>query len=411
MGILELGEFRSRTRILYGRDSRYEVAHELRGLGGSRPFMVTDQGVQQAGLVDLCSEALAQGGMRPVAVYASVRQDSPIACVDEAARFARDAGADCVVALGGGSVLDAAKAVCILLSQGNSSFREHLPETMGFAKDPKPLLPHVGIPTTAGTGAEVTWGAIYLDEEGRRKCGYLHLLMSPDVAILDPAFTVGLPPFVTSTTAFDAITHGIEGATCLAASPFGDAVALEGIRLLCANLPIVLDRPSDLEARLRMQIGASLTALAAVNYIGGVVHALSHTVGAQFGVPHGLGNALALPLGIRFNASAYAPEKIGLIARAVGIRDALPKAAEAVAEAVALALEDLRADCGVPRTLLEAGYSIPSDDMVVLAEHALLDPETFGNPRPLEADDFRVLFENLSGTAVLSAKPLGTRIT
>jgi alcohol dehydrogenase class IV len=335
--------------------------------------------------------------MQPVVVYASVRQDAPIACVDEAALLAREAGADCVISLGGGSVLDAAKAVCVLLTEGNSSFREHLPETMGFAKDPKPLLPHVGIPTTAGTGAEVTWGAIYFDEEGRRKCGYLHLFMSPDVAILDPEFTVGLPPFVTSTTAFDAITHGIEGSTCLTASPFGDAVALEGIRLLCANLPIVLERPSDLEARLRMQIGASLTASAAVNYIGGVVHALSHTVGARFGVPHGLGNALALPLGIRFNAPAYAPEKISLIARAVGIGDPLHEASECLAEGVAHALEELRAHCGLPRTLVESGYSMGDDDIEDLAEQALLDPEAFGNPRPIGAEDFRGLFEQLWG--------------
>ncbi|MEW6474416.1 MAG: iron-containing alcohol dehydrogenase [Actinomycetota bacterium] len=392
-----LAEFRCRTRLLFGKDSRFEIGHELRTMGASRPLVVTDRGVEESGVVDLCLTALRTSNTEPAGIYASVRQDAPIGCVDEAAAVGREHQADSVIAIGGGSVLDAAKAVCILLSEGEVSFRTYLTDSMGFAPQPTPLLPHIGVPTTAGTGAEVTWGAIYLDEENHQKCGYLHLYMSPDVAVLDPEFTVGLPPFITATTAFDAITHGIEGSTCLTATPLGDAVALQGIELLCGNLARVMEEPTNRGARLNMQIGASLTALAAVNYIGGVVHALSHTVGAVAGVPHGLGNALALPLGLRFNGPVYDFEKIVAIARAVGIKGSLPDSAESVANVVADAIEGLRASCGLPSNLRDAGYAVDGEKLEALATQALTDPETFGNPRPISGEDFVSLFRTLLG--------------
>ncbi len=356
-------EFEPVTRVVSGPGSVARLSSELEALGKRRALVVTDVGVSKAGLLARVHEAL---GTRIAAVFDEVPQDSGLDVVDAAAALGRRHGVDSIVSLGGGSVIDTAKATGVALAGGLRAI-----ETLGLHHLEGPQTTHIAVPTTAGTGSEVTNAAVLKNHKLRIKSYLLDRFVVPDVAILDPTLTVGLPPKLTAATGMDALTHAIEAYTSRLANPMSDAQAIHAIRLIAANLPRAVKKGDDLEARAAMQSAATLAGWAISSATVGLVHSMSHTIGARYGVPHGVGNGILLPHVMRFNAALPAvAARTAEVAAALGVAAADltgDRAAGAAADAVAALL----VQCGAPTKLSEVG--VPKEELATCAEAAMVD--------------------------------------
>ncbi len=367
--------YRTPTRIVFGSGAASEIGIEAEGLGIHRAFLLTDLGVASSGLVERVRKSL---GNAFAGIYQDIPQDTGVTAIERATELARTLEADGVVSLGGGSVMDTAKAVAVLLTEGGS-----LKDYEGFQMLRRRLVPHIAIPTTAGTGSEVTFTAVIKDHDRKQKILLHDFHLAPDIGILDPAMVATMPPRVTAFTGMDALTHAVEALHSLQAQPMTDALALHALRLIRDNLPRCVEQGSDLVARGQMQIAATMAGQAFTNAQVGVVHALAHTLGALFGVPHGLANAILLPFGMRFNASVCA-DRYAMAAEALGARAAGAPDAQA-ADAAAAAVDTLTARLGLPPLLRDVG--VPRDGLKECAEQALSDAAIVYNPRPATADD------------------------
>ena len=354
-------QYEPRTRVLSGPGSLARLYAELAALGKSRALVVTDEGVVKAGLLTRLREVL---GPRIVAVFESVTQDSGLGVVDAAAALGRASNADVIISLGGGSCIDTAKATAVALANDWRAI-----ESIGMYHLPGPPMTHIAIPTTAGTGSEVTNVAVIKNEFVGTKAYILDPLVAPDLAILDPTLIVGLPPRMTAATGLDALTHAIEAYTGRAANSMSDSQALHAIRLIGRWLPRAVTHGSDLEARANMQTAATLAGWAISSSTVGLVHAMSHTIGARHGVPHGIGNGVLLPHVIRFNGGLPATGAKHLdVAQALGVKvDAPEKAAVAAADAV----DALLRACNHPTRLSEVG--VPKDAIAACSAIAITD--------------------------------------
>jgi len=373
--------FSAPTRIVYGEGCAAEAGIEMSALGGRRPFLVTDAGVRAAGLAYGVMKAL---GKACAGVFDEVPQDTGVHVVEKAAELARSCGADGVVSLGGGSVLDTGKGLALLLTEGG-----RLADYQGFQMLTRRQAFHVAIPTTAGTGSEATTVAVIKDHQARSKVLLFDAHLAPDVGLLDPRLLVSLPPRITAFTGMDALTHAVEAVHSLQAEPFSDALALHAVRLIAGSLPACVERGQDLEARGRMLVAATLAGQAFTNAMVCVVHALAHTLGGRFGVPHGLANAILLPFGMEYNLESSAA-RYALVAEAFGVRQA-GMGAEESARAAVEAVRDLSARVGLPRRLREAG--VPRESLAEVADAALSDGSIVYNPRPADAASLAELLE------------------
>jgi aldehyde dehydrogenase (NAD+) len=354
-------QYEPRTRVLSGPGSLARLHAELGSLGKERALVVTDAGVVAAGLLGRLREVL---GARIVAVFDAVTQDSGIALVDAAAAVGRASRADVVISLGGGSCIDTAKAVAVALANDWRAI-----ESIGMHHLRIPPMTHIAVPTTAGTGSEVTNVAVIKNERVGTKAYILDPLVAPDLAVLDPTLILGLPPRMTAATGLDALTHAIEAYTARAANSMSDAQALHAIRLIAQWLPRAVSHGSDLEARSQMQTAATLAGWAISSSTVGLVHAMSHTIGARHGVPHGIGNGILLPHVIRFNGGVPASARRHVeVAHALGVTvDAPERAAIASADAVAALLRL----CNHPTRLSEVG--VPKDALGACSAIAITD--------------------------------------
>jgi alcohol dehydrogenase len=375
--MIDFFEFQSPTRVLYKAGLASELAHEV-GRLGSRALLVADQGVAAAGLLDQIRAGL--GNVEVVGVFTDVPSNSSIAVVERGVAQARECGADILVALGGGSPIDTAKAMRILLTEGGS-----LDDYQGYNIIERPLIPLVAIPTTAGTGSEVTSWAVIRDERAHLKLHLSSVFLAPNLAVLDPKLTISLPPDLTSATGMDALTHAIEAFVGTNANPVSDSLALQAIDMISNNLRGATYSGGDLEARSQMLIASCIAGIAFSSGGGslGVVHALSHAVGGAFDVHHGTANAILLPHGMRFNSTAMV-NRFARIARAMGV-NAGGRAEEDVIVDGIEAVRSLAADCLLPTRLRDVG--VPEDALPALAEAAIGDAAIFTNPRPTSAAD------------------------
>ena len=301
--------------------------------------------------------------------------------VDRAAAYALSLGADVVVSLGGGSVMDTAKGMCILMREGGS-----LRDFQGMQMLTRPQTPHITIPTTAGTGSEVTGAAVVLDREQGQKILIYEYFITPQVAILDPRLTEKLPPGLTASTGMDALTHAVECYLSLQRNPISDAAALHAVRLVSRNLPAAVHNGTDLAARGQMQIGALLAGWAFSNALLGLTHALAHSLGAVCGLPHGLANGILLPQVMRYNLEVV-PDLLADIAEAMGVSPRGLEKREA-GEAAVYGMEDFLKRIGHPTRLRDVG--IEEESLKVCAELALSDGSVIYNPR-MVADAEEVL--------------------
>ena len=378
----------NRPRILYSPGLRGEVGFELGQLGASKVAVYTDKGLMEAGVTDLVTEEIGNSDLELVGVFDNIVQDARIENINRGAEFYRETGADSMVVVGGGSVMDAAKAVNILIGEGADDFRPFA-EQGALWEGAKPLPPHIVLPTTAGTGSEVTNAIVVLDVEARVKHQVTHPY-NADVAMLDPELTVKLPPLITACTGMDALTHAIEGVTSTAAQPVSDALGLHAIRLICTYLPRCVEDPEDTEARGNMLIASTLAGMCFGNSMTGAVHATAHALGAHYGVPHGMANAIMLPEVMEFNAEEAAQRYL-MVADAMGLDVSGKAAVDAAHEAVEM-VRDFKKRIGLTQTLKEWGVSDDREKLMETVELAAGDSQIGYNPRYVEEEDLVNLY-------------------
>ena len=358
----------SPTRVVFEVGAIREIPIQIAELG-TKAVLVTDAGLIETGLVEKVKKTI---GSKLAGVFSDVPQDSGMEVVEAGSEYANSVGADVVVSLGGGSVIDTAKGMCILTRQGGS-----LTDFEGFQMLTEPQTPHIAVPTTAGTGSEVTMGAVILNREAGQKIiiGENHII--PRTAILDPTLTLGLPPDLTASTGMDALTHAIESFVATTRNPISDALALYAIKLIARYLPTAVKNGSDLLARGQMQVAALTAGWAFSNGYLGAVHAMSHSLGAVKHIPHGVANALLLPHVMRFNLQEI-PELIAEIGTAMGVQTQGIPARDA-GELTIAAIETLLSEICLPRKLRELDVS--EDDFEACAELAMSDGSIVCNPR------------------------------
>lgn len=379
--MIDFFEYQLRTRLMYKIGLAREISNEIASLGVSRAMIVADPGVVAAGLTDVVASGVSDAA-EVVAVFSDVPSDSSISTVQRGVAVARECGADVIIAVGGGSALDTAKGIRILLTEGGTLY-----DYQGANLLTRPLTPMVAVPTTAGTGSEVTPVAVIRDEQSETKLFFFSPYIAPDLAVLDPEMTRSLPPRLTAATGMDALSHAIETFVGIGANPITDSLALQAIDMISNNLRGAVHNGGDLETRGQMLVAAAIAGIAfsttGVGVNVGIVHAVSHTVGASHHVHHGTANSIMLPHGMRFN-SEVVPNRYVRIARAMGV-NAGGRPEEDVIEDGIAAVAQLAADCGLPARLRDVG--VPEDAIPQIAEGTLLDGSMLSNPRPAELED------------------------
>ena len=268
-------EYCCRVKTVAGHRALDKISPELARMNAKRPMVITDKGVAGAGLIKLVTSAIksARGAKVSVgAVYDNVPPDSDLKMVQEVAKLYRAKNCDSIIAVGGGSVLDTAKGVNILVSLGGDSLMRYA----GAGAVKKKLRPMIAVPTTSGTGSEMTLVAVIADHERSVKLPFVSYFLLPDVAVLDSRMTKTLPPALTASTGMDAMTHACEAYTCMAKNPVSDSNALEAIRLIAENILNVVKKPNDMEGRLALANASALAGMAFSNSMVGMVHMLGH---------------------------------------------------------------------------------------------------------------------------------------
>ncbi|MER0509279.1 iron-containing alcohol dehydrogenase [Aeromonas veronii] len=345
------------VKLLAGEQALEQLASELTSLGAHRPLLLTDKGVNATGLATLLANVLAEGELPVAAIWDEIPADSSTAVVERIAKRYRELDCDSLVALGGGSVIDTAKAVNILTSMGG----DHLLDYSGAGCLTRPLKPLAVVPTTAGTGSEVTLVAVIKDEASGRKVPFTSPFLLPQLAVLDPRLTQGLPLNITAATAMDAMTHAIEAFIGTAKNPVSDALALMAVEKIASALPQIIHDPQNKQLRLQLAEGSTLAGMAFSNSMVGLVHALGHSLGARCHLPHGLCMNLFLPTVLDYNRPEVDSELARLLLPLVGAERFAATPAHQRAEATITAIRTLRDTLWqavkLPRTMSEAGVS------------------------------------------------------
>jgi len=381
-------EFYCPVKMIAGFGALDHLPFELSSRDCRRPLVVTDRGVRAAGLLDIVLKSLAEAGIANPPVFDGVPPDSSTAVVAAAAKVYRENGCDSIIAIGGGSVIDTSKGMNILVSEGGDDLHRYA----GAGALKRPLRPLAVIPTTAGTGSEVTLVAVVADPAKGVKLAFASPYLLPAWAVIDPRMTLSLPPLLTAATAMDALTHSIEAFICLGKNPVSDAYASAAIRKIAANLVKVVDNPSDAEGRFELAQAATMAGIAFSNSMCGLVHAIGHQLGAVCHLHHGTCMSLMLPYVLEYNlATSRGP--IGELLLYLEGADAYAQTpperrAEAAIESVRRLRERLFEKCKLPRTLKETG-KIAEGQLETLARLALDDGSLSYNP--VEADEKDVL--------------------
>lgn len=381
----EFFEFGLRARVQYKAGLARELGSLAQELAAERAFIVADKGVVAAGLLEPVLAGI-EGFAEVVGIYDNVPPNSSLATVNEATEAARAARADLLIALGGGSPIDTAKGMRILLTLGGE-----IPQYEGYNTIIQPLTPMIAVPTTAGTGSEVTVVAVIKDEDENRKISLASRYLMPDIAVLDPELTLTLPPRLTAATGMDALSHAIEAYVSTENNPFSDSLALASIDVIANHLRDAVHQGGNLEARSQMLLASCMAGVACSNSWFGVVHAISHAIGAHYPVHHGTLNSIILPYGMEFNAPV-APERYVRIARAMGVNAGGRSDEEVIADGIT-AVKNLAADCGLPLRLRDV--EIPESALPELAALSLVEAAMFWNPRDATEEDLLNLLRQM----------------
>lgn len=378
----EYFEFQVPTKVIYGENIVNDLPQELSSFGPRKAFIVTDKGIRKAGLSDRVEKALEGSDINVVGVFDDVAPNTDVKTVNKGAELAKAAGADMIITVGGGSPIDTAKGINILISEGGT-----IMDYQGAQLLNRNLKPIVVIPTTAGTGSEVTQVAVIADVEAKHKMEFVDKFLRPDVAVLDPTMTLSMPKRLTAETGMDALTHAVEAYTGLENSPSADGLALHAIKIIVQYIERAVENPDDVEARGGMLIGSCLAGIAFSHSMVGVIHGMSHSLGGYCGVTHGLGNAILLPYGMKFNIE-YATERLADISRALGVDVSGLDDTEAAQKGIDRIHElnkSMNTLCGMPVKISDVG--VKEDVLPKIAAMTIEDGTSIYNPRPLEEEE------------------------
>jgi alcohol dehydrogenase len=371
--------FTGAKKIIFGNGALGSLGEHIREFKATRPLIVLDRNLAKTDLKGKVLDILNGDGFKATLFHQKVEAEPRLEVADEGVKAAQKGKCDIVVGIGGGSAMDVAKAIAVLAAN-NGRAKDYL----GLNKVPGPGLPKIMIPTTAGTGSEVTFTAVFVRQNLKKKEGMNSPHLYPELAILDPTLTLSLPAVSTASTGIDALCHAIESYTSINASPMSELLSLEAIYLISSNLRTCVHDGSNLDARGNMLLGSLYAGLGLANAGVGAVHSLSYPLGGKYGVSHGLANTIMLPHVMAFNLPGSL-EKFAIIADTMGeVIDTLP-----LREAAFMAVEAVQAlieDCGVYTTLED--LNIPEEALPELAEVAMtvLRPLE-NNPKKLTIED------------------------
>ncbi|MDR1944352.1 MAG: iron-containing alcohol dehydrogenase [Synergistaceae bacterium] len=350
-----LKEMTQTCPVLFGAGAIQETGNRLKALGVNKALCICDPGIKSTGLVDKIVGIVKAAGVG-VVVFDKVQPDPPDSVVDECAKLARDEKVEGIFAIGGGSSLDTAKATSVLL-RNPGSIRDYLSARNGGAVNKKPGAPLVVIPTTAGTGSEVSKFTVISDTEKDFKDG---IYTTATLAILDPEVTLSLPPHITASTAFDAFAHSVEGMTTILTDPKSEVLGLAAISKITKWLPVVMKDGSNLEGRSELSVASNFAGMVLNDGVVHIGHGFAHSLGALYHVEHGTGCALALPVCVEFTASA-APEMTKKIGQAMGIEFKDSAKPEEIGKKVADSIRDLMKKSGIKSV---KDLKLPRDEFV-----------------------------------------------
>lgn len=374
--------FDAPTHLIFGSGAMAQLPEAVAGLG-ARVLVISDPGVAAAGILDRVVAPI-QGGGHNVEITTDVEPNPSVETTERAAAAYRRARCQWVLAAGGGSAMDVGKAVALLAAH-QGSIRDY----EGIGKVPGPVVPLVCVPTTAGTGSEVTVFSVITDRQRKFKMtiGSPHLLSR--IAVCDPDLTISMPQPLTAATGMDALTHAVECYTNTVYHPVAKTLALEAIRLIGGALRRAYANGRDLDARTKMLLASTLAAMAFTRTRLGNVHAMSHPVGAHFDVPHGVANALLLPYVMDWNLPGCL-DTFPAVAEALGedVRGLSPRAA---AEVALDAVRQLARDVGIPERLRDVG--VTRDGLPAMTDDAMKSGNVLVNPRTTNRTEMLALFE------------------
>ncbi|MBQ4631784.1 MAG: lactaldehyde reductase [Prevotella sp.] len=371
----------------FGAGCRNELPEVLKRMNLKKALVVTDKGLIKVGTTKLVTDILDEAGF-PYEVYSEVKPNPTVTNVQQGVEAFKNSNADCIVAIGGGSAMDTAKGIGIV--SNNPEFADVV-SLEGCAPTKNKSVPIVALPTTAGTGAEVTINYVIIDEERQAKMVCVDPNDIPAVAIVDPELTYSLPKSLTAATGMDALTHAIEGYITKGAWVMSDMYELQAIKMIAENLPLAVDEPTNPVGREGMALAQYIAAQAFSNVGLGLVHGMAHPMGSLHDIPHGVANAMLLPTIMEFNMPMCI-EKYGIIARTMGV-DTTGMTAEEAAQAACDAVKALAIRVGIPQHLTEIG--ITEENIPALAAQAITDVCTPGNPREVTEAEIVELYKKV----------------
>lgn len=386
-------EFFAGPKLLAGDLALEQIASSLQVRNARRPMILTDATLLKIGSVRVLEKALGEGGLEVAGVYSDIPLDSSVKVVNDIAVIYRKVGADSIIALGGGSVIDTAKGVRILISQGGANLLDYVGAD-GIHKGVS--VPLAVVPTTSGTGSEATSVAVIKDEERRVKLEFISEFITPDLAVLDKRMLETMPARITAITGLDALSHAIEAYSSLQGNPVSEVYAASALSLIAGNLEKAIENPKDGDARLKMASAAFLAGVAFSNSMVGLVHAIGHSVGAISRVPHGEAMAILLPHCMRYNKKVNQEYYERMLPFFLGRKEYAGLGDEDGAEVLIKAIESfekrIASKARVNLCLKDAGVS--RADFEKICERTLRDGALIVNRRDAGASDILDILES-----------------
>ncbi len=371
----------------FGPGARRELPEVINRLGKTKALVVTDPGLIKFGVAKMVTDVLDEAGVK-YEIFSQVKPNPTVSNVQDGIEAYKKAEADFIIAIGGGSAIDTAKGIGIVIN--NPEFSD-IVSLEGCAPTRHKSVPIVALPTTAGTAAETTINYVIIDEAKQKKMVCVDPNDIPAVAIIDAELMYSLPKGLTAATGMDALTHAIEGYITKGAWSMSDMFEIEAIRMISRHLPIAVEQPDNAEARNGMAVAQYIAGMAFSNVGLGLVHGMAHPLGSLFDVPHGVANALLLPTIMEYNMPACM-DKYPDIARAMGV-DTAGMSREEASRAAGEAVKALAIKVGIPQHMSELG--ITESDITRLAQQAIDDVCTPGNPREVSLTDIETLYRKV----------------
>ena len=386
-------EFQNSVKIISGEFSLENIGFELKERGAQRPMVLSNSQLVGLGIVDTVLSGLKHTTLEVGYLYEKIPPDSSIEVVNDAARVFREKGCDSMIAIGGGSVIDTAKGLSIVINQKAQDIIEYMGCEILEGTD---TIPFIVVPTTAGTGSEVTMVAVIANPARGIKMEFISPKLLPHVAVLDPRMTISLPPRITASTGMDALTHAIEAYTSTQKNPLSDAYAVAAIKLLVEYLPKAVEKGKDTVARLALANAALMAGVAFSNSMVGLVHAIGHAAGGVTHIPHGDAMSILMPHCMEYNMDILYPLYAELLLPLAGpeiYSKTIPdQRARKAVEMVREIQKQMYEKCGQPMTLSTA--NVKEEDLPEIAKKALNDGAIIANPKDADYDDILKILKN-----------------